>query len=130
MVCAALCIVSASESNQESDFSLAPTLIYAVPNDGPPNAPTIDVVPDPKDPHAVTVTLTVPPGGVAAAEYRLRRSSATAIDPHRMLIAQTGSVLPPVNGKPQVATFTEQSLRTIGGASCPMSTRCLASHLK
>ena len=100
-------IVSASESSQESDFALAPTLIYAVPNDGPPNAPTIDVVPDAVNPHAVTVTLTVPPGGVAATGYRLRRSSATAIDPHRMLIAQTGSVPPSVNGKPQVATFTD-----------------------
>src|SRR5262249_30543186 len=100
-------IVSASESSQESDFALAPALIYAVANDGPPTAPTLDVVPDPKNPHAVTLTLTVPPGGVAAAEYRLRRSSATAIDPHRMLIAQTGSVPLPLSGKPQIATFTD-----------------------
>lgn len=86
-------VVAVSAASVESDFATSPLLPRAVPNQLVPPVPTLEVQPvvDPTGNLQALLTVTVPVGPTPAAQYRLRRATATS-DPTLMPIVGQGPV--------------------------------------
>lgn len=97
-------VVSVNSLNAESPWAQGPVVPFGVPNSGPPPRPLLELVPadkigpgdPPLAPGAVRLRVGLIRGAVAPARYRLRRSSVSAGDPMRMIIAAEGALPAPV----------------------------------
>lgn len=97
-------VVSVNSLNAESPWAQGPIVPFGVPNSGPPPRPLLELVPadkiGPDDPPlaagAVRLRVGLIRGAIAPARYRLRRSSVSAGDPMRMIIAAEGALPAPI----------------------------------
>lgn len=103
-------VVAVSASNVEAPFEASALVPYAVPNSGAPPQPFLAVRPDVDParaiPYQAQLEVVVARGAVAAAAYRLRRSSATT-QPLSMPVARTGTVAEPSGSDRQKLTLTD-----------------------
>jgi hypothetical protein len=86
-------VLAVSASNVDADFASSPMAAFGIPNTSPPAKPLLRVNLDPTAPAGqARLHVRVPPGPVAAASYRLRRSSTTSADALHMPISGAGAV--------------------------------------
>ncbi|WP_188946470.1 hypothetical protein, partial [Polymorphobacter multimanifer] len=116
-------ILPVSTAGVEADFATSALIPYAIPNSGPP-APPMLVVRPVRDGSVLrpAVAISVPQGGVAAREFRLRRSPSESRDPLRMPIVHQGPVPPlPANAGPEARQEVPSFFDT-GGSIEPFNT--------
>ncbi len=116
-------ILPVSTAGAEADFATSALIPHAIPNSGPP-APPLLVVRPVRDGGVMraSIAISVPQGGVAAREFRVRRSPSESRDPLRMPVVHAGPVPPlPANAGPEARQEVPSFFDT-GGSIAPFNT--------
>lgn len=103
-------VAGISSAQVENRFEDTPMAAVAVPVLGAPAMPLLQAQVDPASGQA-TLTLEVPRGSVAAAHWRLRRSSQQAEQASQMQVVAEGAMPPAPPDGPQRLVWTDASLK-------------------